>query len=246
MCKTMTTNWKLFCEGKNAKKGKKKNGIGAAVTAEEGRVYHTSDGVMYRSLDVAGGGMCGLLVVIALYMISKGDPYSLVSATVYGELTNKMRGYVQCLRGIIVHMSEGRITHLQDGEESVPFDDVVDNPDHEIETKGMWRMVTLAERGYLDGLAMGLLAEYFGLNGLRIVRTNGDGLLLPCDFKGLTLGEGCVRLVMYDGFGHFKALVRVEPPPQRVSPGDNKLSNFYIYLTFACVALVCRQGERMY
>ncbi|CAM9189687.1 unnamed protein product [Ectocarpus sp. 6 AP-2014] len=212
MCKTMTTNWKLFCERQNAKKGKN-NGIGAAVTAEEGRVYHTPDGATYRSLDVAGGGMCAVLTLIALYMISNGDPYSFVFAAVCGEVTSEMRGYVQCLRGIIVHMSEGRITHLGDGEESAPFDDVVENPNHEIETKGMWRMVMLAARGYLGTLAMGLLAEYFGLNGFRVVRPDEDGLLVPCDLEGLTL-EGDVHLAMYDGFGHFKALVREEPHPQ--------------------------------
>ncbi|CAM9812390.1 unnamed protein product [Pylaiella littoralis] len=210
----MTTNWKLFCERQKEKKGKKNNGIGAAVTAEEERVYHTSDGVKYRSLDVKGGGMCAILTLIALYMISNGDPYSFVFSAVYGEITSEMRGYVQCLRGIIVHMSEGRITHLEDGEESVSFDDVVENSNHEIETKGMWRMVMLAARGYLDRIAMNLLAEYFGLKGFRIVRPNRDGLLVPCDLKGLTLGEGDVHLAMFDGGGHFKALIREETPAQ--------------------------------
>lgn len=193
MCKTRTTNWDLLCERLRAKK-RKNNGVGAAVTAEEGKkaavekktmvedgdghVYHTTGAVTYRSLDVAGGGMCGLLTLIALYMIFNGEPYAFVFAVVNGEVTSEMRGYVQCLRGIIVHMSNGRITHLGDGEESAPFDDVVDNPDHEIKTKGMWKKVTLATRGYLDGLAMVLLSEYFGLDGFRIIRASGDGLLV--------------------------------------------------------------------
>ncbi|CAM9779509.1 unnamed protein product [Hapterophycus canaliculatus] len=39
---------------------------------------------------------------------------------------------------------------------------------------------------------------------------------MPRDCKGPTFGEGDVHLALYDDFGHFKALVRVEPPPQMV------------------------------
>lgn len=169
----------------------------------DGRMYHTAFGVRYKSLDVAGGGMCALLALIALYMIFNGDSYSLVFAAVYGEIKDEMRGYVQCLRGIIVHMSEGRLPHLGDGEESAKFEDVVDNPNHDIKTKAMWRVVMLAARGCLDGIALSLPAEYFGLDGFKIVRANRDGLVASCDFKGKTLAEGVVHLVLYDGFGHF-------------------------------------------
>ncbi|CAM9581910.1 unnamed protein product [Pylaiella littoralis] len=68
-------------------------------------------------------------------------------------------------------------------------------------------MVTLDPHGYVGQDQMNLLAEYFGLDGFRIVMARGDGTLMPCDGKGPLLGERDVNLVLYDGYGHFKALV---------------------------------------
>lgn len=81
----------------------------------------------------------------------------------------------------------------------------------------MWKMVTLASRGHLDGFAMELLTEYFGLDGFRIVRAREDGLVVPCDYKGLNLSERDVRVVLFDGYGHFKAWLQTEAV-SRVSP----------------------------
>lgn len=133
-------------------------------------------------------------------MISAGMSYAMFFLAVNGELTDEMKEIVQYLRGIIVDMSDGRL-QLEDGEESVLFNDVVNNSDHEIETKGMWRNVMLAPDGYLDKVAMMLLAEHFGLDGFRIVRARKDGLVEPCDFEGKGLSETDLHLVLYDGYG---------------------------------------------
>lgn len=196
----------------------KKAVVAAAAAVKkklDSSVYHTSGGATYTSMDVAGGGMCGLLATKALHIISTGISSAMVSAAANGELTDEMKESVQYLRGVIVDMSDSRL-QLEDGEESASSDDVVDNPRHEIRTKGMWKMVTLASRGYLDGFAMELLAEYFGLDGFRIVRAREDGLVVPCDFKGLNLSERDVHLVLFDGYGHFKALVPTEAKAEAV------------------------------
>lgn len=149
--------------------------------------------------------MIGHLAIVALSRVSTGTPYAEVFASV-NDITDETKGYLQCLRGIIVDMSDGRL-QLRDGEESASFDDVVANPDHDIETMGMWRMVTLDPHGYVGNDQMELMAEYFGLDGFRIVRARGDGTLIPCDGNGPLLGKRDVNLVLYDGYGHFKALV---------------------------------------
>lgn len=77
----------------------------------------------------------------------------------------------------------------------------------------MWRQVTLAARGYLDGVAMDLLAEHFGLDWFRISRAREVGPGVPCDLNSRTWGKRDVYLVLYDGFGHLKALVPVESTP---------------------------------
>lgn len=218
MCESNWAKRKQQEMEKKTKKAMAKEVAAAAAAAEKqdvkakpnDRVYHTtSGGTMYMSLDVAGGGMCGLLVVIALWMISTGIPYAVAFAAVNGELTDEMQEFVQYLRGIIVDMSDGRL-QLKEGEESASFEDVVDNPGHKIETKGMWEKVTLASYGYLGGFAMELVAEFFRLDGFRIVRAGEDGLVVPCDCKGEALSENDVRLVLFDGCGHFKALVPME------------------------------------
>lgn len=203
----------------------KKKAVAAAAAAAEkeaaaekkkkldNHIYHTVGGTRYMSLDVAGGGMCGLLALIALYQIIIGILYAEVFAAVKGRLTDEMKEHVQWLRGTIVNMSDGR-SPLADGEESGPFEDVVDNPNHEIETKGMWEKVTLGPHGYLGGFAMGLLAEFFELDGFRIVRREReDEPMVSCNAKDPTLNEKNVHLVLYDGYGHFKALVLMESIP---------------------------------
>lgn len=168
--------------------------------------HHVTAGATYISMDVDGCGFCGLLAIVALSRVSTGTPFAEVFASSVNDITDETKGYLQCLRGIIVDMSDDRL-QLRDGEESASFDDVVANPEHDIETMGMWRMVTLDPHGYVGNGQMELMAEYFGLDGFRIVRARGDGTLMPCDGNGPLLGERDDNLVLYDGYRHFKALV---------------------------------------
>ena len=96
----------------------------------------------------------------------------------------------------------------------VSFKNVVNNPNHIIETRGVWEKVTLASNGCLDGRAVWLLAKILGLDGLRIVR-HEDGLLIPCDAGGRSDGDR--HLVLQDGYGNYKALIPLHKIPL-VSP----------------------------
>ena len=68
------------------------------------------------TIDVAGAGLCGLLVVIALAMLTIEISYAGVCAAVNGELTDEMKEYVQILRAIVASISGDYFT-FQDGED---------------------------------------------------------------------------------------------------------------------------------
>lgn len=78
-------------------------------------------------------------------------------------------------------------------------------------TRAMWELVTLHPTGYLDGRAVWLLAKFLGLHGFRIVK-HEDGHLVPCDAGGPISSEEC-PMVLYDGYGHFKALIPLRRMP---------------------------------
>jgi hypothetical protein len=193
-------------KGRQPRPGKKKK---TPLLYDNDRIYFAPDGAQYMVLDVGGGGLCALLGVIALAMFAAGIPFEVIFATVSGELTGDVREYVQYLRTSIVSTCGDQFV-FADGEELASFDDVIHKPSWVIMTRAMWERVTLYPTGYLDGRAVLLLAKFLGLDGFRIVK-HEDGLLVPCHASG-HISDECPML-MYDGHGHFKALIPLRGVP---------------------------------
>lgn len=179
--------------------------------ASEPAILQTPCGRSYKVMDVDGYGRCAMLVVWALSMLAKGVPHDEVAAAVSptGGITPDLADELQRIRDAIAEVPDADLP-LKDGEESQPLERVLHNPSHEIETKGMFRTVALLEEGYLGPLAMRLAARHLGLNGLRVVRLV-DGSLVPVDGEGKELAVADVNLALFDGCGHFKALVPWAP-----------------------------------
>lgn len=220
-----TTRWAQLGEKKNDNKQRaaEANKL-KKVAAQEGRkkkenadafepaILQTSCGRSYRAMDVAGHGRCAMLVVCALSMLAHGTPYEEVSSIVcpkIGDIPVELKDEVQSIRNAIAAVPDTDLP-LKDGEESQPLEHVLQNASHHIETKGMFRTVALLERGYLGPLAMRLAARHLKLNGIRVV-VLADGVLAPVDDQGGDLTDTDVNLALYDGYGHFKALVPTTP-----------------------------------
>lgn len=62
-----------------------------AVDDQNCRVLRTAGGATYMPMDVAGYGMCALLVIVALSMVFTGIPYAIVFAAANGVLTDEMK-----------------------------------------------------------------------------------------------------------------------------------------------------------
>ncbi|CAM9212564.1 unnamed protein product, partial [Ectocarpus sp. 4 AP-2014] len=147
---------------------------------------------------------CGLLAPIALNLFAAGICVEDIFSAFNGNLTDDMKEYVQTLRGKVVKKSRGRFT-FADGEEFADFADVVGNPKWIILTRGMWERAMVFPTGMFDGKAIVLMGEVLCLDGLRIVK-HENGILAPCD-AGVPLPREYCPLVLYDGHGHFKALI---------------------------------------
>lgn len=59
--------------------------------------------------------------------------------------------------------------------------------------------------GYFDRKAIVLMGKVLHLNGLRIAK-HANGILAPCDARGPLPKDHC-PVVVYDEYGHFKALI---------------------------------------
>lgn len=172
-----------------------------------------TDGNTLVRVSNAGRSMCGLLTIITLWMLSVGIPYDTVIAAVNGELTQEMEDMVQKLREDIVDAADGHIAYaplVNDGtEESRPFEEVVDDPGHILETLEMWKKVTISPRGVIDGIAMVIAAEKKGLSGFLVISSNNEGELVPIDSDdSSTVG---VPMALHLGI-HWEALVRLVSP----------------------------------
>lgn len=185
----------------------KKNVPATPKFCDNSRVYFTTGGTQYMALDVGGGGLCALLGVIAVAMDAAGTSYQEIFEAASGELTDDMKEYVQSLRANIVSTCGDQFA-FKDGEELASFDDIVHDPMWVIVTRAMWELVTLRPTGHLDGRAVWLLAKFLGLHGFRIVK-HEDGHVAPCDAGGPISSEEC-PMVLYVGYGHFKALIHFE------------------------------------
>lgn len=201
-----------------AQEEKKKKAAADALELKEevgsGAVVRTPCGRLFTAMDVAGHGRCSMLAVCALGMLAKGTPCDEVSSFVcpeIGDISDELKDEVQSIRNAIAGVPDDDLP-LKDGEESQPLEYVLQNASHSIETRGIIRTVALLESGYLGPLAMRLAAEHIGLHGLRVVVLAG-GVLAPVDDQG-DLADTDVNLVLYDGYGHFKALL----PTASVSP----------------------------
>jgi len=181
------------------------------VDASETVILQTPSGRSLRVLDVYGYGKCAMLVVWALYKITGGMPYDEVAAAVSptGGITQELADELQRIREAVADVPDADLP-LKDGEESQALEHVLRNSFHQIETKEMFRTVALLEDGYLGPLAMRLAARHLGLNGLRVVQLM-DGSLVGVDGEGKELADTDVNLALYDGWGHFKALIPTTP-----------------------------------
>ncbi|CAN0035893.1 unnamed protein product, partial [Ectocarpus sp. 4 AP-2014] len=171
-------------------------------------------GAKYKVVDVRGGGLCGFLAPIALDLFAAGFPVEDIVSAVKDNITDDMKEYVQTSRGKVVEMSRDFYTFLDDvpeyeqtpdGEELADFADVVGNPKWVILTREMWERVMLFPTGYFDGKAIVLMGKVLHMNGLRIAK-HANGILAPCDARGPLPKEHC-PMVVYDEYGHFKALI---------------------------------------
>lgn len=95
------------------------------------------------------------------------------------------------------------------GEDLANFDEIVRNPMWVVSTREMWGRVTLDPTGWLDGRAVGLLAKCLALAGFRIVKSENSHSLQCGGSRSLC--EEC-PMVLYDGSGHFKALIPLWKP----------------------------------
>lgn len=119
-----------------------------------------------------------------------------------------------------------------DGEELADLKDVVYNPLWVIMTREIWEKVVLCPTGLVDGKAVILMVKVLGLDGLRIVR-HSDSLLVPCDAQGSIFSEDC-PVVLYDGYGHFKALHPLHTVP---------LVSSVFFIVFVCCS--CEEVKRI-
>lgn len=194
-------------------------------------VMYTPGGVKYRVVDVAGGGLCGLLAPIALNLFATGFPVEEIVSAVKDNITDDMEVYALTLRGELVETSRDHFTFVDDmpeyeltpgGEEFADLADIICNPAYVILTRALWERVMLFPTGYLDGKAVWLVGQVLDLDGLRIVK-HVDGCLFPADANGDLPVEHC-PMVMHDGLGHFKALLPVSgntDGESRASGGTN-------------------------
>ncbi|CAM9708679.1 unnamed protein product [Ectocarpus sp. 8 AP-2014] len=114
-------------------------------------------------------------------MIFTGTPYAEVFSVVRGEhgnITDELKGTIQSLRETIADAPDDRLP-FNDGEAPAPLDEVMNTPNHEkIDEQDVVKKVVRRPDGFVDKVAMQLMAEHLGLDGLRIVRLV-DGLLVP-------------------------------------------------------------------
>ena len=216
--KSKARRWEERRESKKRKRLRVKRDN--AARAEKGKkkrhkviILLDTDGNTLVRVSNAGRLMCGLLTIITLWMLSVGIPYDTVIAAVNGELTQEMEDMVQKLREDIVDAADGHIACaplFKDGrEESRPFEEVVDDPRHILETWEMWKKVTISPRGVIDGIAMVIAAETKGLSGFLVISSNNEGELVPVDSRGgSTVG---VPMALHLGI-HWEALVRLVSP----------------------------------
>lgn len=182
-----------------------------AAGASEPAIVGTPCGRFFRAMNVAGHGRCSMLAVCALSMFAKGMPCEEVSSLVcpkIGDISVELKDEVQSIRNAIAGVPDDDLP-LKDGEESQTLEYVLQNSSHLIETKRMFRAVTLLEKGYLGPLAMRLAARHMKMDGIRVVVLAG-GVLAPVDGQG-DLTDTDVNFALYDGYGHYMALVPVKP-----------------------------------
>lgn len=190
---------------RTAQEEKKKEEDTAAILRDE-------RGRLFTALNVAGHGRCSMLAVCALSMVDKGIPREEVSSLVcprIGDISVELKDEVQSIRNAIAGVPDDDLETLKDGEESQTLEYVLQNSSHLIETKRMFRAVALLENGYLGPLAMRLAARHIKMDGFRVVVLAGE-VLAPVDDQG-DLTDRDVNLALYDGYGHYMALVPVKP-----------------------------------
>ena len=181
-----------------------------AADASEPAILGTPCGRFFRALDVAGHGRCSMLTVLALNMLAKGAPCEEVSSLVcpkVGDISVELKDEVQGVRNAIAQVPDDDLP-LTDGEETQPLEYVLHNASHLIKTRGMFRAVARSEGGYLGPLAMRLAARHLKMNGIRVMVLT-DGVLSPVDDQH-DLADTDVNFALYDGWGHFKALVELK------------------------------------
>ncbi|CAN0200308.1 unnamed protein product [Ectocarpus sp. 12 AP-2014] len=156
----------------------------------------------------ASGGMCGLLTLISLWLLSVGIPYDTVFAAVNGELSREMKEKVQWLREAIVEKSNDHPACdrlCQDGtKESRSLEESLKCAEP-LETKEMWDNVTLHPEGHIDGMGMVIGAQVVGLDGFRVAEAGEGGRLQLVD--GWHDKIEAKHLALHHKWGHWEVLL---------------------------------------
>lgn len=181
---------------------KKKNGRG------ESGALRDSGGNELMVAPNAGSSNCALLTLLTQWMRSVGIPSDTAVVAVNGKLSPEMVERVKWLRKAIVDASHGHplCENLDDDgtKETRSFEEVVQDPNHIIETREMWELVTLCLHGYLDGRGLMIGAEILGMHEFKIVSADGDGNVRPVDgWFDSTVG---VPMAIHHAYGHYEAV----------------------------------------
>ena len=207
---------------------------------ENFRLRDTADNPATTMPNIADGS-CAALSLICLHDLGVGIPYETVLASVNGVLSAEMKARVRKLREDIVAAAAGGHEKCegllgQGAVESLPFDDVVYNSKHIIETLEMFKAVTLCDDGYLDWRAVMIGAELLKLDGFRIASSDNDGKLLSTVNR--TESTAGIPMVRFYEWGHYEAVVVAPVSLPRAICGDvTQVCSFLCVVGSGVVAL---------
>ena len=194
---------------------KKARGVGrrVAAVANKGPVYtEEGTGREFRALRNMGMGSCGPISQYQSYLKQQNTPWNEIQATT-GQLDDTQMAEVQKIRTMAVQLFKSKSYYdgrFHDGVESKPYEDVVYDSNHIIETLAMWERVTL--NGWVDGLAMNLMAEGLGLEGFALVEAGDDMILYSAQLERTTPVKGKSSMILIKN-GHYEALYQCGGPP---------------------------------
>lgn len=161
-------------------------------TEEVKPVFHFGNGE-YDLVEVDGLGRCGLLCLLALFLLKGGTPMEVVRKAVHGGVLDPgMRCMAMELRRLIVELSRKNPV--------AGFDPHV----------AAWEKRVIGEHGWTDEKFLYLGAELLGLD-FKIVTEDKDGRLVEYQYEyqwGKRVSESQHLILHNAQVGHFDLLVR--------------------------------------